>query len=109
MKKQAIFKGCKQNFTDSLRSWNGLFVILKNTLGLNGPMGIKSLHSEPIGNNEDAKKFIRYISNRNIFINSKTRRGTYLFTSGTVNFYQNILSCTVILLELKFYSLCDSG
>ncbi len=30
-------------------------------------MGIKSLHSEPIGNNENAKKFSRYISNRSIF------------------------------------------
>jgi hypothetical protein len=67
MKKQAIFKGRQQNFTDSLRSWNGLLVILKNILGLTGPMGIKSLHSEPIGNNEDAKKFSRYISNWSIF------------------------------------------
>jgi hypothetical protein len=47
MDKQAIFEAVN-NITVSLQSLNGLRAILNN-----GPIGIKSLYSEPIGNKED--------------------------------------------------------
>jgi hypothetical protein len=87
----SYIQGPQKKFTDFLRSWNGLLVILKNTLGLNnGPMRIKSSHSKQIGNNEDAKKFSRYISiisNRSIF---KIQKPGEVHTSGTGNFHPNL-------------------
>jgi hypothetical protein len=60
MNKETIFEGCEQILLFPCGPWIGtgsLLAILKNILELEyGPIGIKSLGSEPIGSNENRKE-----------------------------------------------------
>ncbi len=63
MSKQAIFEGRKQ----ILLFLRGPRMVFSNFWKHNGPIGVESLHSEPIGNNQDHNKNsvdTGYISNK---------------------------------------------